>query len=77
MSRERRSMDRIVVGVDGSEGSAEALRWAARLASACGAEVVAVHVIDPSTYDLRSLHGAHCPVVVVPRRGRRRAGSGS
>ena len=55
MSQQSRSMDRIVVGIDGSEGSAAALRWTARLAAACGAEVVVVHVIDPSTYDLRSL----------------------
>jgi nucleotide-binding universal stress UspA family protein len=55
MSHERRSIDRIVVGVDGSEGSDAALRWAAGLAAAGGAEVVVVHVIDPSTYDLRSL----------------------
>ncbi|TMC08771.1 MAG: universal stress protein [Chloroflexi bacterium] len=55
MSHERSSMDRIVVGIDGSEGSAAALRWAAPLAAATGAEVVVVHVIDPDTYDLRSL----------------------
>lgn len=35
---------RIVVGVDGSEGSAAALRWAGRLALAAGGEVVATHV---------------------------------
>lgn len=55
MSQQRRSMGRIVVGADGSEGSAAAMRWAARLAAAAGAEVVVVHVIDPSTYDLRPL----------------------
>jgi nucleotide-binding universal stress UspA family protein len=44
---------RILVGVDGSAGSAAALRWAAQLALAAGAEVVAVHVLDPSTEDVR------------------------
>jgi Universal stress protein family len=36
MSHERRSIDRIVVGVDGSEGSTAGLRWAAGLAAAGG-----------------------------------------
>lgn len=35
--------ERILVGVDGSAGSLRALRWAAELAGALGAEVVAVH----------------------------------
>jgi nucleotide-binding universal stress UspA family protein len=48
-------MRRILVGVDGSAGSAAALRWAARLALAAGAEVVAVHVLDPSAEDVRPL----------------------
>lgn len=34
---------RIVVGIDGSAGSREAVLWAARLARATGAEVLAVH----------------------------------
>jgi nucleotide-binding universal stress UspA family protein len=35
----------LVVGVDGSECSARALAWAARLAPRLGAEVVAVHAL--------------------------------
>lgn len=37
---------RLVVAVDGSEGSREALRWTARLARAMGAEVVAIHAVE-------------------------------
>jgi NADH:ubiquinone oxidoreductase subunit F (NADH-binding)/nucleotide-binding universal stress UspA family protein len=43
------SIDRIVVGVDGSPGSAAAVRWCADLASAAGAEVIAVCVHDAHT----------------------------
>jgi nucleotide-binding universal stress UspA family protein len=39
---------RVVVGVDGSEGSRHALEWAARFATATGAEVVAAHVLTYS-----------------------------
>ena len=38
---------RVVVAVDGSDGSAEAIEWTARLASALQAEVVAVHALEP------------------------------
>ena len=38
----------IVVGVDGSEGATQALRWAADLAASVGTTVLAVHVL---TYD--------------------------
>jgi len=55
MSHECSSIRKVVVGVDGSEGSAAALRWATRLAAVSGAEVVAVHVIETSTYDIRPL----------------------
>jgi nucleotide-binding universal stress UspA family protein len=37
----------IVVGVDGSAGAAEALRWAADLARQTGAHLVAVHAFEP------------------------------
>ena len=40
-------MDKVVVGVDGSAGSAVALQWAARLAVKTGAEVVASHAFRP------------------------------
>jgi nucleotide-binding universal stress UspA family protein len=43
---------RIVVGVDGSEGSKNALRWAARLAEATGAQIDAV-----AAWELTSLYG--------------------
>lgn len=38
---------RIVVGVDGSEGAHAAVEWCARHAGALEAEVIAVHAIDP------------------------------
>ena len=40
-------MKRMVVGVDGSEGAARALRWATRLAAEEGAEIVAVYALGP------------------------------
>jgi len=55
MSQVHSTLGTILVGVDGSEGSAAALRWAVRLARAAGVEVVAVHVLDPSTEDVRPL----------------------
>ncbi len=38
-------VQRILVGVDGSRTSQDALAWAVDLAAACGAEVVAVHAV--------------------------------
>lgn len=55
MSEAGTTMRRIVVGIDGSAGSAAALRWATRLALATDAEVFAIHVIEPPRYDIRSL----------------------
>lgn len=43
---------RIVVGVDGSEGSKNALRWAARIAEATGARIDAI-----AAWELTSLYG--------------------
>ena len=40
------SVERILVGLDGSEGSAAALRWAIDLAKVTGAEVMAAHVFE-------------------------------
>jgi nucleotide-binding universal stress UspA family protein len=40
-----RMISRIAVGVDGSDGSQHALRWAAELAKALDAHVLAVHVV--------------------------------
>ena len=39
------TVERILVGVDGSDNSRAALEWAAALALATGAEVVAVHAV--------------------------------
>lgn len=39
--------DRLVVGVDGSEGSARAVRWCAEVGGATGAEVIAVYAFEP------------------------------
>lgn len=41
---------RLVVAVDGSEGSTEALRWTARLASMTGSEVIAIHALERPAY---------------------------
>jgi nucleotide-binding universal stress UspA family protein len=41
---------RIVVGVDGSEHSAEALRWAIRMAKGMGSHVTAVYAIHVPVY---------------------------
>ena len=38
-------LDRIVVGVDGSDNSLAAVGWTAALAAALGSEVVAVHAL--------------------------------
>lgn len=38
---------RIIVGVDGSEGAALALRWAVGLAKDEGAEIIAVYALGP------------------------------
>src|SRR5258708_3262795 len=41
---------RIVVGVDGSEPSAAAVKWAVRLAKALGSQVIAVFAVDIPAY---------------------------
>lgn len=55
MTARSESIGRIVVGVDGSGGSAAALRWASDLARAEAAELVVVHVVEPASYDTGSL----------------------
>lgn len=50
-------IERILVGVDGSEGAHAAVTWAAVLARATGAEVVAVHAVGM----LERLGGATVP----------------
>jgi nucleotide-binding universal stress UspA family protein len=41
------AFDRVVVGVDGSEGSGHAVRWCADMARAAHAEVIAVYAFEP------------------------------
>jgi nucleotide-binding universal stress UspA family protein len=51
MSEQEVERDRIVVGVDGSPSSKQALRWAARIAAATGASIQAVIAWEfPQTY---------------------------
>ncbi len=40
------TLERILVGLDGSRGSADALQWAIGLASVTGAEILAVHAFE-------------------------------
>jgi nucleotide-binding universal stress UspA family protein len=56
---------RVVVGADGSAGSAAALEWASALARAVGAEVVAVHVLPDDRGDVRP--DVHDDLVVEAR----------
>jgi nucleotide-binding universal stress UspA family protein len=41
------SLDRVVIGIDGTAGSDAAAAWCADLATSIGADVLAVHVLDP------------------------------
>ena len=50
MATQGSGIGRIVVGVDGSEHSEAALRWATRMAKGMGSEVVAVFAIEPPIY---------------------------
>ncbi|WP_205326129.1 universal stress protein [Glycomyces sp. YM15] len=49
MMKRERAPGRIVVGVDGSASSVQALRWALRQAELAGAQVEAVLVLDTTT----------------------------
>lgn len=52
MSEQGTSTGRIVVGVDGSESSKQALRWAARLAAGDGSRIEAITAWDyPQAYN--------------------------
>jgi nucleotide-binding universal stress UspA family protein len=52
MSEQGPSTGRIVVGVDGSESSKQALRWAARLAAGDGSRIEAITAWDyPQAYN--------------------------
>jgi nucleotide-binding universal stress UspA family protein len=50
MAASKTGIRRIAVGVDGSESSAAALKWAIRLAKAMGSQVIAVYAIDIPVY---------------------------
>jgi nucleotide-binding universal stress UspA family protein len=50
MATRNSGIRRIVVGLDGSESSAAALKWAVRLAKGMGSQVIAVYAIDIPTY---------------------------
>ena len=54
--------NKIVVGIDGTEASVAALRWATRQAHALHADVVAVHAWDPTARHL----AAYAPVAAHP-----------
>lgn len=52
MDEQQKHPGPVVVGVDGSESSKEALRWAARMAAVEGVEIVAVTTWDyPQAYN--------------------------
>ncbi|HET8986867.1 MAG TPA: universal stress protein [Humibacillus sp.] len=52
MSEQGTAAGRIIVGVDGSESSKQALRWAARLAAADGSHIEAITAWDyPQAYN--------------------------
>ena len=50
MAASKTGIRRIAVGVDGSESSAAALKWAIRLAKGMGSQVIAVYAIDIPVY---------------------------
>jgi nucleotide-binding universal stress UspA family protein len=57
MAASKAGIRRIAIGVDGSESSASALKWAIRLAKGMGSQVIAVYAVDipayfPEPYDL-------------------------
>jgi nucleotide-binding universal stress UspA family protein len=56
-------LDRIVVGVDGSDNATAAVTWAAELAAKTGAEVVAVHALG-----LLERFDSEEPVAAQPNR---------
>ncbi|MFZ2176054.1 MAG: universal stress protein [Rhodococcus sp. (in: high G+C Gram-positive bacteria)] len=64
MTSDSTSDRRIVVGVDGSESSIDALRWAARLAGPLGADIEAVAAWEfPTYYGLAAVPADYRPDV--------------
>ena len=59
MPSRRQAIKRIVVGVDGSDHSADALQWVIRLAHDLKVEVIAVYAIPaPSSLEFVDVYGA-------------------
>jgi len=58
-------LGKVLVGVDGSDGSRDAVEWTARLATATGAEVLAVHIL---TYDRELLRDLSLDTIRTWRR---------
>ena len=50
MAASKTGIRRIAIGVDGSESSAAAIKWAIRLATATSAQVIAVYAVDIPVY---------------------------
>src|SRR5260370_1387227 len=50
MAASKTGIRRIAIGVDGSESSAAAIKWAIRLAKATGSQAIAVYAIDIPVY---------------------------
>src|SRR5579864_733961 len=50
MAAKRSGIKRIVVGVDGSEQSAAAMKWAIELAKGMGSQITAVYAVDIPMY---------------------------
>jgi nucleotide-binding universal stress UspA family protein len=55
--RTPRPPHRIVLGLDGSDGSAHACHWCAALAHSLDAEVLAVHAVEVPAYPLVTYEG--------------------
>ena len=50
MAASKTGIRRIAIGVDGSDSSAAAIKWAIRLAKATGSQAIAVYAIDIPVY---------------------------
>ena len=50
MAASKTGIKRIAIGVDGSESSAAAIKWAIRLAKGMGSQVFAIYAVDMPVY---------------------------
>ena len=64
-------VQRIVVGVDGSSASHEAVRWAVRLARATRADLEVIHAWTPPEMGTRRIDAAFADPVDLEREARR------